>query len=760
MRSFSPFVVAVALLFPVSARAQGIVSGRVIEAATGLPLPGATVLVDRGAVRRGDAAGPDGRFSIGDLEPGRWVLTVRFVGFATVVRPDVEVVPGRTTVVDVALPVEILQGEEVVVHAGWFARQADEPSGVAVFSTEEIRRAAGAAADVQRLLGGLPSVARMDDMRNGLAVRGGSPSETRFLVDGIPVPNLNHFPTQGSSGGALGVLAADLIGEVVFRPGAFGAEHGDRLGAVVDLDLRPSTDRPIAFRGDFSMAGAGLFAEGSTRDRRAEWLVGVRRSWVDLLVNTFLAEQADAIPTYSDLVLRAVLRPSSRHRISLLDLAAVDRSGITRASARDHHENLFGTADFDANTVGLRWQASWNGAWLSTTTASWGWSGRRVDFARTSTGDDWLDDRSDEHVMRLAHATRWVPSRRLTLDGGLDVELEAARYRTTLYDAGAPASLDPTVDRTRAGAFVQASWTVSGGVRLDPGLRVDRYATGTFVQPRLALRVPAGRSSWLRLAGGRYVQALPTSLTAQDPAFAGLRPPEALHAVAGWTWVPREAMQVTVDVYAKEYRHLPEDPSDPLRFALDRMYDDALPMPLWPDLGPLSDDGRARARGVEVSVQQRLARRVYGLASLAFHRSEYRDAMGAWRPRIFDNGWIATIDGGWRPDERNQLGARFTYAGGRPSTPFDVDASTAAGTGILDAARVQADRLASYHGLTLRYDRRFRAAGAWIVAYAEVWNVYGRRNVSGAYWDEIEGRVRERLQWGTLPVVGFEVLFR
>ena len=205
--------------------------------------------------------------------------------------------------------------------------------------------------------------------------------------------------------------------------------------------------------------------------------------------------------------------------------------------------------------------------------------------------------------------------------------------------------------------------------------------------------------------------------------------------------------QLTVEAYLKEYDRFPLEVEDPTLFVVD----DGTSQTGLRSYRTLVDEGRASSRGVEVLVQKRLTQKVYGTASASWFRSRYRDLEGQWRSRAWDNRWVATLVGGYRPSHAWEFSGRWSAAGGAPYTPFDIAASTALNSGVIDPSRINAVRHPAYHSLNLRVDHRTVLRGSSITTYLSVWNVYNRENVSQFYWNEVEGRPDTHQPVGALP---------
>jgi hypothetical protein len=173
----------------------------------------------------------------------------------------------------------------------------------------------------------------------------------------------------------------------------------------------------------------------------------------------------------------------------------------------------------------------------------------------------------------------------------------------------------------------------------------------------------------------------------------------------------------------------------------------------------LISNGEANSKGVEVTVQKKLAKDFYGLVAASYSKAKYRGYDGKWYDRVYDNRFTFAIEGGYKPNEDWEFSARWLYAGGAPYTPFDLAASTAADKGIYDNTRVNSSRLPDFHSLNIRADKRFHFQSSTLIVYLSVWNAYGRRNIAAYTWNEIDNKQDEETMWGTLPIFGIEYEF-
>ena len=757
--------------------ATGRVTGTVTDAATAEPLVGVNVVVV--GTTRGTATDADGRFEIAGVPLGTVALEARFVGFEPTVAADVLVRAGRPASVRIALRESVFEGEAVTVTAGYFDRDPAAPTSTARFEAEEIRRAPGAAGEVARVLNALPGVAARGETSQDLFVRGGSPSENAFYVDGILIPVAQHFATgDGASFGPTGLINSAFVDDVAFSRGAFSAATGNRLSSVANVRYRDGSAERYAGEVGLNFAGGQLVLEGpiGRRGLGAEptgtFFVSGRRSYLDLVAG---AIDAGGAPRFGDVQGKAAFDLGGGHRLTALNLFGESAFSQTPAEAWEDGEPEAGRSHNRQNTAGLVWQAPVRVAGVpgvAETAASHSVLLRTNRFAPIGPGADGegaLDgraafhERALDHVANLRHVTRLAPSAAVQLEMGAEGLYEHGDYEASRPPfAAADGSPQPAISRDlelgrgRVGAFVTATLRPTARLSVSPGLRVDYsgLAQAAYAQPRLALSYRLTSRLTANAAGGLYRQAVPLWLAAQSDENRRLADPQALHAVGGVDYQLAPEVLVTVEGFWKGYTDVPEStPESPLQvpaYALDAR---------GGFTGPLQSTGEAEAYGAELLLQKKLARGLYGLVSAAYVRARYEDLTGTWRSRDFDTRGQVSVVGGWKPNARWELSARWSYLGGRPTTPIDAARSVEAGGEVRDFSRVNESRLPAYHSLFVRGDRRWRVRSTEIVAFVSLWNAYGRDNADDLFWNVREASVDQRSQFGTLPIVGLEVAF-
>lgn len=741
---------------------RGVLEGNITDLQTAAPLPGANIRL--GTTARGTVSDAEGHFRFADVPVGTHTLSISLIGYQSAVKTDLVVRPQRTTQTTVELQESALEGDEVVVTAGFFNERAERPVSSISFSSEEVRRAPGSGGDISRIILGLPSLAKVNDQSNSLIVRGGSPMENAFFVDGFEVPNINHFPAQGATGGPIGIINADLLDDVSFTAGGFSAAFGDKLSSVMELRLKEGNRSSYQSQLDLNFAGFGGMTEGPLAGGKGSYLLAVRRSYLDLLVNT-IDMGTSVAPVYGDAVLKLVADVSPGHQLTFVDVFSDDHNNPDRKTAVDNKMVYYGNQDIYMNTAGLSWRALWNNSMYSTASISYSTSHFTEDFSETNSGAHLLRNRSSEGTTTYALAFHYKINSIHSIDIGAVGKHTINRtdnyfdpYTDALGDSVSGFLFDTSLQGWKMGGYVNYSvkpnpdWVITAGSRIDH----FPYNSSLSVQPRISSSYQLSDRFTMKASAGLYRQTLPMLLLSQNEENRKMKNPGAIHLIAGFEYLLTEDTKLSVEAYQKTYDSFPIDPSQPSLFLVDELF---YRNGFFFAHGALQDNGRAESKGVEVVLQKKLAEDFYGLASAAFFTTRYRGGDGVWRDRGFDNRVVVSLEGGYKLDHEWEVSGRWIYAGGVPYTPFDLAASSSLRREVLDGSRINGDRLPSYHCLNVRVDKRFNFASTNLTAYLSIWNAYNRGNIAGYFWNGQENRPDVITQWGLLPIFGVEYEF-
>lgn len=752
-------------------RPVGIISGQILNAATRTPISGASVSVEgttRGAVSR-----QDGKFRIVNVQAGVVALRARALGYDSARISDVVVSPGKPVEILITLTERALEAEEAVVYANPFARNSQTVTSTQRLTSEEVRRAPGVQEDVVRAISLLPGVAVTSAGRNDLAVRGGAPFENLFLVDNIEVPNINHFGSQGSTGGPLSLINIDLVRDVSLSTGGFGPRYGDRLSSVTNLSLRDGNSEQLGGELNLSATGFSAILEGPISNK-GTFIFAARRSYLDLIFNL---AGFGFVPEYWDFTGKATYTIDNENSLSFLAIGALGTVSFNNDDAEKRFDNSRVTAPSQNQYFsGLTWQRLLDNGYLLVTL------GRTFTAYRTAqqdtTGATIFRNNSDEGENSLrADLTLRASSTVDVTTGAIGRFTSALRYDVSLPGFArlnasgipTPLSVDTSFTAFRAGVYANLDWKFADRWKLTIGGRYDYYGfltESSVVSPRFALAWSFIPDMTLSMSGGRYYQPPQFIWLIGDPANASsLQPLRADQIVAGWEWIVSPDFKVQVEGYYKNYANYPVRLFRPQAVlapsGFDNIYQD-IPF----GLEPLAMTGSGTAYGVELFVQKKLSEDIpiYGLASISINRTRFIANDGVERPGSFDTPIIGSVAMGWRPDEYWEISGKVRLSQGIPTTPFVATTERATETGFpvgsLDFARYNlGERLPFFYAIDLRVDRRWFFTGWQLITYIDVQNVTGRQNASGIQWDPRTETAVTNFSIGVLPSIGVNIEF-
>lgn len=727
----------------VTARAAGLVGGRVTDAATNRAL--AYVRVQVQGTRLDALTDERGDFAIGDVPPGLYNLEFSLLGYRRQVIYEIDVTAGRPTSLEVALEEEIVRSDSIVVTAAPFRRSLESPVSRQSIGANEIERFPGGGRDISRVVQSVPGVASTPSFRNDILIRGGAPNENRFYIDGVEVPVINHFATQGSSGGPVGMIDVNFVQDVDLLTSAFPANRGNALSSVMEFHMKDGNDDRLARSITAGASDFGVTVDGPVMGR-GRLIFSARRSYLQYLAS---AIGLPFLPTYNDAQLRFHWQPSTRNQVNVVALGAIDQFELnTDATDTEFQryvlDNLPETPQWNY-TVGGTWKRL-DAAGVRTLVISRSQLDNRArKYFRNDESDPanlLLDYESQEIQDRLrAEWTRRTGAWRFNWGGGADQHL----YTTSTYEKTVTPAEVLLVDfasrltLTTGTAFIQASREFAPDrLSASLGLRTDAADYSALTRDPLEQISPRLSGSWratpavrLSASAARYFQLPPyTVLGFRDSTEAlvnrdaGVRWIRVDHFVAGVEYGTRANSRFTAEAFLKRYANYPYLTRDSVSLAN-----------LGADFGvignaPASATSRGRAWGFELLAQQKLYRGWSGIAACTFVRSEFSNRSGSFLPSAWDNRHVVSLTGGRRFSRGWEAGARWRFLGGAPYTPDDVARSSlravwdVTGRGVPDTRRLNTGRNGVLHQLDVRVDKRWSFRGSSLDVYLDVQNVY------------------------------------
>ncbi|MCB0807104.1 MAG: TonB-dependent receptor, partial [Bacteroidales bacterium] len=313
------FIIVLLILFGTVSAQKGRIEGRVYDKKNNEPLPFTNIVI--WGTNIGSTSDLDGNFSFTGLEPGYVRLSATSVGYENYISEDILVTNAKKVYIEIPMTEKAVELDEVVVKASPFRKPLESPLSMRSLDISEIEKNPGGNRDISRVIQSLPGVASTVSFRNDVIVRGGGASENSFYLDGVEIPNLNHFSTQGASGGPVGIINVDFIREVDYYSGAFPASKGTTLSSVFEFkQIEPNKDK-MNYRATLGATDLGLSINGPISEKSG-LLLSVRRSYLGFLFDVI---GLPFLPTYNDMQLKYKIRFDKKNELSIIGLGAIDQ---------------------------------------------------------------------------------------------------------------------------------------------------------------------------------------------------------------------------------------------------------------------------------------------------------------------------------------------------------------------------------------------------------------------------------------------------
>lgn len=738
IRRISFFILLCCLCWNVFA-AEYQIKGVVIDKSTRQPLEFVNVLV----VGLGIGASTDanGNFLITQVPPGIYRLQASFLGYKTELTPEYRV-NHVTPYVQIELEEENASLNEVIVTASPFQKVPESPVSLRVIGLQEIEKAPGANRDISKVVQNYPGVAFSPiGYRNDLIVRGGGPSENRFYLDGVEIPNINHFSTQGASGGPVGLIDADLIRSVKFYSGAFPADKGNALSSVLDFSLRDGDMERNSLKATLGASEVSLSSNGHIGNKTS-YLVSVRQSYLQAL---FKILGLPFLPAYTDASFKIKTRFDSHNELTLLGLGGIDRMKLNLGIEGEDAEYMLSylpEINQETYTVGGVYRHYSQRHVQSIVLSQSYLNNRNVKYRDNDESSEEnltlrLGSIVQETKLRMENTSSWSVWK---VKAGFD--LNYSRYKSNEYRkvfANALREYDYHTDLSlwRWGMFASVdyaapdkSFTASMGVRTDGNNYSDKMKElWRQLSPRLSVsyRLIEG----LTLSGhvGLYYQ-LPSYTALGFKGEEGEYVNRHLDYISvsqeslGLSWTPNENMELSVEGFYKLYGHMPFSLSDQIPLSCKGN-----------DYGTigneaLSSEAKGRSYGVELMFKWLLTQKLNLSSSLTIFKSEFKDGeQGSYVPSAWDNRFILNMSGTYNFPKHWSLGAKVSCIGGSPYTPYDVEKSSLVeawnvqGRAYYDYSRYNQERLPVFGQLDVRVDKTFYLKKCMLGFYLDIQNI-------------------------------------
>ena len=720
------------------------VKGTVIDKSSRQPLEFINVMIV--GLNKGGVTNAEGKFSIGQVPPGIYRLQASAIGYKTVTTPEY-MLSTRDLHIQIEMEENQTELEGVTVTASPFRRDIESPVSLRIIGLQEIEKSPGANRDISRIVQSYPGVAFSPiGYRNDLIVRGGSPSENRFYLDGVEIPNINHFSTQGASGGPVGILNADLIREVNFYTGAFPTDKGNALSSVLDFKLRDGDMERNSLKATLGASEVSLASNGHL-GKKTSYLVSVRQSYLQFLFDML---GLPFLPTFTDAQFKLKTRFDARNELTVLGLGGIDKMKLnTKADDEDNEYILSYLPKIQQETFTLgAVYRHYAGAHVQSVVASHSYLNNR------NTKYQQNDESDPEHLMLRLRSTEQNTQLRLENSSSfrnwkvtVGTSLDYSQYSNTTFqkvytDRAQTFDYHTYLGIMRWGLFGTINYTsIDERFTASLGLRADanNYSAAMKdlsdqLSPRLSLSYQLTEHWSLSGNAGLYYQLPPYTALGfknNNGLYANkyaLRYMQVSQGSVGLNWRKGDTFEVSVEGFYKDYDKIPLSVADGIPLTCKGNDYGVIGNEL------LTSTAQGRSYGAELLLKWLVAKKLNLASSFTLFKSEYRtDKESEYIASAWDNRFIFNLRGTYNLPRHWSVGMKVSCIGGAPYTPYDADKSSlvtawnAQGKPYYDYTRYNEERLSAFTQVDIRIDKTFYLKRCMLGFYIDLQNIAGSK---------------------------------
>ena len=767
------------------------IRGTVVDAVTAFPLIGATIILEGTNPPVGTITDADGVFVLNDVPVGRQVLEISYVGYFPRKVENLFLTSAKELVIEVKLEESTIEMEEVIVKTN---RQKDDALNEMAmvssrtFSVEETERFAGSLGDPSRMVANYAGVMTQNDSRNDIIIRGNSPSGVLWRIEGVEVPNPNHFGALGTTGGPVGMINNNLLTNSDFLTGAFPAEYGNATAGAFDLNLRSGNNEVTEFTGQMGFNGFELGAEGAIIKREngvnPSYLANFRYSTLEVIdMMGFNLGTGSAIPQYKDFTFVVDVPGTKAGRFKLFGLWGKSYIELGREDDVDDNENSYNPRGWATNfgsdlaVAGLTHTYFLNENIRFKSTLSYQTTSVITVVDSIDNTTDLVEPyyRADQKEDKISFSTQF--RHKINSRNNYSIGLIADQYRINYLDS----VLNMDYDR-----FMTVT-DIDGGVLLLRGYgqwqhRFNDYLTAytgvhvqyfdlnkeTALEPRLSLRWQFNKKQSLNAGFGmhsqlqaKYIYFLETyyedtdsyQRTNEDVKFT-----RSNHYVLGYNYSVTPDFRVKLETYYQYLYHVPVAKSFPEFSMLNTGGEFGVTA-----LDSLLNEGTGRNYGMELTVEKFLSKGYYVLFTASVFDSKYKGYDGIERNTAFNGNYVFNLLAGYEKKLGQKatltLDVKTVWAGGKRYVPIDSEASRRDMEEVRDWSLAYNDKYDDYFRTDVRIGLKLngkRVSQEWGL---DLQNVTGFQSIFMEGYDASKDEIYTIYQQSFMPMMLYRINF-
>ncbi len=782
MRGFIVFVLMLTVL-PAYAQVTltQTIRGTVKDASSQQPVPGATVVIVGTNPPKGTITDEEGNFRLEQVKVGRVTLKINSVGYEEQLLSELSVGSGKEVILNISLTESLIQMQEVVITAE--QAKGTPRNDMAVLSArsisvDETKRYAASINDPARAALSFAGVSGNDDGNNGLVVRGNSPRGMLWRLEGVEIPNPNHFGEEGASSGGISILSVNMLDNSDFFTGAFPSEYGNALSGVFDVRLRKGNNEKYEYAAQMGLLGVDFAAEGPfSKNSKASYLANYRYSTLGILQKIGVNITGDATPDFQDFSYKVYLPTPKAGTFSLWGVGGLSRQ-TTRAIADSTQWKKFSDREHEEfvskmMALGMTHFYYLNDKSYLQTIVSF--SSRGMSYVRDVLNRKYVPIRFQEEdytadSWRISTLWNHKFNARHTLRTGLIYSnIGFSLLSNGITDEGVFYTDVSTSGRTSTWqAYSQWKYRVSETVTLNTGLHMLYLALNgnTSIEPRASLKWQFSARQSLALGTGWH-----SRYEAMSVYFAGYQPKDqpytqpnrnlgftkARHLVLSYENRLREDMRLKVETYYQQLYNVPVNVQSSSFSGLNSVGGYTI--------DALTNNGTGRNYGVEFTLEKFLTHNYYFLVTTSLYQSLYTGSDGKERNTRFNGNFVSNATFGKEfmvgRSKANVLGIniRLLWAGGNRYTPVDLEKSRLMKTVIEQEGQQFSAQVSNYFRTDLRFSYKKNRPKASYTLSLDIQNATNRLNVFTQEYKPASGNVEYSYQLGLIPVLNYRIEF-
>ena len=712
---------------------QGSISGKVLDGETGLPLEGANILIENSNFY--SITNEEGFFQINNIPTESYNVTASFIGFKSQTKFNIIVKTiGNQQLEFILSPISDLL-DEVILFESPFRTSKETPLSTQTFSAVEIETYPGGNNDITKVVQSLPGISpSIGGFRNDIIIRGGGPNESVYYIDGIEIPNINHFSTQGSSGGPVGLVNISFIKDVTLSTSSFGAEYDNALSGVLSFEQKEANNERIAGNFRLGSSEAGFTFEGPIFDDTS-FIFSVRRSYLQFV---FKAIGLPFLPDYWDYQLKMNHKIDDYNSINLIGIGSIDKLTINEPEDFDFENQStieqIPIINQNSRTLGVSWKRIYknkNGFFnLSISNNRLENEFQRFENNLTETNIVYSNISTEEESK-----LRFISNHNTNdLNFSFGANIQKSIYsNSTIFDFY-NVDYDTKIDLIKYGLFLKSSTNllndklgVSFGVRIDQDNFTNNNNLFENFSPRLSLSFNITENNkWkLNFTAGRYFK-LPTYTSLGFKDFNDIlinknsKYTRSDHTVLGIEFNNSESSRFTIEAFNKFYNNYPISFIDGVSLANKGGGFEVL------GNERILTSGKGRSYGIEFLYQQKLKNNFYGIFSYTFFFSKFSGFDDIYLPSVWDNRNLVSFTGGYKLRKNWELSSKIRFIDNTPYVPLDIlESNQAYPELILDYSELGTKYLDEFLKLDLRVDKRWNFKSISMNLYIDIENILG-----------------------------------